>query len=267
MERTLEVFVCMKQVLDTEVPTDVLRVDPEQLRVTGRGTAPVLDPYAENALRGALELKAQGSTSITVLSVGADLSKSLLQKNLALGADRVLALRAAPAPGALADGLWTARRLAALVRRAGGFDLLLTGRMAADTNAGTTGPALAVLLGIPLVTMATLLKRGDDGQLIVERLTGEGVERLACRLPDLVTVSSEIGGLPPVQLSQLRAAKTRSLDVLNGAALGIEEPQPKVELVALEKPSRERKCRMVAECDARESGVRLLQLLEKEGIV
>jgi electron transfer flavoprotein beta subunit len=265
--RPLEILVCMKQVLDTEVSSEVLRVDSERLRVSGPGVPPVLDPYAANALKGALDLKGEVGATIAVLSVGAELSKAVLTRTLAAGADRVLALRTEAAPEAFGDGLRTARQLEVLVRRVEAFDLILTGRMAADTNSGATGPALAALLGLPLVTMATRLQRGNGAELIVERLESGTTERIACSLPALVTVSSEIGELPPIGLPRLREARSKPFEILDSVEAGLTWPVPGIELLTLEKPSRERDCRILSGDDARQSGVRLAEVLREEGLL
>jgi electron transfer flavoprotein beta subunit len=265
--RPLEILVCIKQVLDTQVSSEVLQVDGERLRVSGPGVPPVLDPYSLNALKGALDLKAEGGATITVLSVGANPSKGLLLKSLGAGADRLVALRIPSAPEALADGLRTARQLAALVRSVEPFDLVLAGRMGADTSAGTTGPVLAALLGLPLVTMATRLQRESETQLFVERLAVNAIERLACPLPALVTVSSEIGELAPVSLSSLKEAREKPLEILEPDELGLTDTPLGIELVSLEKPSRERDCRMVSGEDARLRGSRLVEVLRQDGVL
>jgi electron transfer flavoprotein beta subunit len=188
-------------------------------------------------------------------------------KSLAAGADRLLALRTARAPEALADGLRTAEQLAALVHRAGTFDLVLTGRMAADTNAGTVGPALAALLDLPLVTMATRLERANGAELLIERLESEAIELVSCPLPALVTVSSEIGDLPSIGLTRLREAKNKPFELLGAAEMGLEALAPDIELVTLEKPSLERDCRMLSDEDGKRSGIRLVQTLQQEGLL
>ena len=267
--RPLDILVCIKQVLDTQVSSEELQIGGEPPRVSAPGVPPVLDPYSLNALKGALDLKAAGGATITVLSVGASPSKGLLLKSLGAGADRVLALRIAPAPEALGDGLRAAGQLAALVRRVERFDLVLAGRMGADTCAGTTGPLLAALLDLPLVTMATRLQRETETQLFVERLASEEIEQLSCPLPAMVTVSSEIGEPPPVSVASiLREARSKPFEVLEPAELGLLTDIPLgIELVSLVKPSRERNCRMVSGGDGRLCGSRLVEVLRQEGVL
>jgi electron transfer flavoprotein beta subunit len=265
--RALEILVCIKQVLDTQVSSDVLQVDGERLRVSGPGVPPVLDPYSLNALKGGLDLKAEGGATITVLTVGPNPSKGLLLKSLGAGADRVLALRLPPAPEALGDSLRTARQLAALVRRVDRFDLILAGRMGADTSAGTTGPVLAALLDLPLVTMAMRLQREAETELLVERLAFDAIERFSCPLPALVTVSSEIGEPPPVGLPSLKEARSKPFEVLEPVEVGLTDAPLGIELVSLEKPLRERDCRMVSEGDARQCGAQLVDVLRQEGVL
>ncbi len=264
----MRILVCVKQVLDPEASPAALHIDSDGVSVCATGTPPVINPYDANALKAAFDLRGEDQAEIIVLSVGHNPSAALLAKTLAAGADRVIVLRTQQAGGRLGDGMWSAHHLAALVRRVGAFDLILTGRQAADTNAGTTGPALAALLGVPLVTIATELRRGAEGEVVVDRLAGEHIETVACPLPVLITVSSEIGDLLPVSVRDLVAAKKKPVEFIDIAALPEAAPCPEgIELMSLEKPSRERACRMLATADARSSGALLVKTLMADGVL
>ena len=126
---------------------------------------------------------------------------------------------------------------------------------------------LAALLDLPLVTMATRLQREGEGQLLVERLASDGVERLSCPLPALVTVSSEIGEPPPVSLLSLKEARGKPFEILEPADLGLPDAPLEIELVSLEKPSHERDCQIVSGGDARLCGAQLVELLREEGVL
>lgn len=264
MSGLLRVLVCVKQVLDPEAPPSTLEVDPGGLGVSARGTPPVLNPYDANALKAALDLRdggEGGGVGITVLTVGPSPAPAVMLKALAAGADRVLALKVPEEAAALADGARTARRLAALVERVGGFDLVLAGRQAADTNAGAVGSLLAGLLGVPVVTLAVALRRGEGAEVVVERLVDGGTETVACPLPAVVTVSSEVGELPYPPLPALQAARRKPVDVLTPEDLGLEDAPADLVLTGLTRPSLDRDCEIIDAPDARSAGAALARRL------
>jgi electron transfer flavoprotein beta subunit len=115
-----------------------------------KGVPPVMSPFDENALEAALRIKDAHQAGIKVLSLGHNLSKRVLRTSLAAGADGLILLE-----GELfedLDSYTTALILAAAIRKIGEYDIIFTGRQAADWNAGVVGSGIAEFLGIPGVT-------------------------------------------------------------------------------------------------------------------
>ena len=140
----LNIIVAIKQVLDPEAPPSIFKIDPEAKRVIpAAGIPPVLNPYDENALEAALRIKDIHQSRITAISMGAKLAKAVLRKCLAAGADELIMLED-QAFGSL-DGNTTAYILATAITKIG-YDLVLTGRQAADTDAGQVGSGIAEFL-------------------------------------------------------------------------------------------------------------------------
>ena len=83
----INIIVCIKQVLDPEAPTSSYKVDEETKRMTLKGVPPVVSPFDENALEAALRIKDSHQARIIILSLGHNLSKAVLRKALAAGAD------------------------------------------------------------------------------------------------------------------------------------------------------------------------------------
>ena len=101
----LRITVCMKQVFDPEAPSfsfssssssfffSSFRVDTEAKRVIPpKGVPPVLNPFDENALEGALKIKDTQDAEISVISMGRNLAKPVVRKALAAGADELILL-------------------------------------------------------------------------------------------------------------------------------------------------------------------------------
>ena len=239
----LNIVVTVKQVLDPEAPPSIFKIDPEAKRVIPpAGIPPVLNPYDENALEAALKIKDTHQSSITVVSMGAKLAKAVLRKCLAAGADELVMLE--DQAFSSLDGNTTACVLAAAITKIG-YDLILTGRQAADTDAGQVGSGIAEFLGIPAVTIARKVEV-DNGKLRVERVVSDGYQVVEAPLPALVTVSHELGQLRNVALRELMAAQDKPIQVWGYQDIGIEAlPVRRTSMIDLYIPLRESKCEII----------------------
>jgi electron transfer flavoprotein beta subunit len=263
----MNILVCVKQVPDPEGPPAAFEVDAEAKRVVPKGIPPVLSPFDENALEAAIRLKEEHGGTVTLLSVGSGLSKAVMLKAMASGADRLVMLDDPACDRERLDGHATASLLAAAVSKLGGFDLILAGRQAADTNAGVVGLGLARLLGLPAVSCARRVEAADGG-LRVEAALPDGYAVFLVEMPALVTVSHEVGDLRYPSLMAIKQAKTLPVEELSLAELGVDpEAERRLELVSLAPPSRERRCRLVEADSPEEAGRRLAELLREEKVI
>ncbi len=266
----LNIIVCMKLVPDPEGPADSFEVDAENKRVVVHGLPPVANPYDENALEAAIRIKeSAGGTDpvkITVLIMGKTMSKAVILKAVATGADRAVLIEDDQLDAQPLDSHTTATLLAAAVRGLE-YDLILTGRQAADTNSGQVGCGIAQLLGIPAVTVARKVEI-IDGTVRVERVLPGGYEVVEAPLPALVTVSHESGDLRYPALAAIKAAKQLPRDVVSLAELNGElASSGLVERVALAAPSRERACAVVAGETPGEAGRNLAQRMHADRVI
>jgi electron transfer flavoprotein beta subunit len=252
----LNIIVCVKVVTDPEAPVSTFKIDPEGKRVVpAQGVPPVLNPYDENSLEAALKIKESLPARITVISAGKSVPKAVVKKSLAVGADELIVIE--DEAFEKADSFTTALILAAAVRKAGGFDLVLTGRMAADTNAGQVGQGMAELLGVPAVTDARKIEVGD-GQAKVERVTADGYEVWETFLPCLITVSHEMGELRQATVKGLMAAQKQPFTTWKVEDLGITlPPEPRSIVQRLFIPEREENCEFIPGETPEEVGVNL----------
>ena len=263
----LEIIVCAKQVPDPEGPPSSFEVNEAERRVIPRGIPPVINSFDENALEAAIRVKEAVGARITLLSLGKGISRAVILKAVAAGADASVLLEDDALDASLLDSFATARLLAAAVERMEGRDLILCGRQAADTNAGQVGLGLAQLLGIPAITLAQKVEV-DDGRVRVERVLPDGYEVVEASLPALVTVSGEVGDLRYPSLQAIKAAKGLPQSVLSLSDLSQQPPQKGlVETVSLAAPSRERRCAMVEAESAQEAGRKLALLLHKDKVI
>jgi electron transfer flavoprotein beta subunit len=239
----LKIIVCVKVVIDPEAPSSLFKIDPDGRRVLpGQGVPPVLNPYDENALEAALEIKERSGAKITIISAGKNIPKAIIRKSLAVGADDLIIIEDADLEDA--DSLTTAGVLAGAIKKAGEYDLVLTGRMASDTNAEQVGPGIAEMLGIPGVTVARKIEV-NDGMVQVERALADGYETVESPLPCLVTVSHEAGELRPASVKGLMAAQKQPFTAWNIGDVVAETPTGRHRFLKLFIPEIQVQCEFI----------------------
>jgi electron transfer flavoprotein beta subunit len=258
----------MKQVIDPETPLSLFQIDTETKKaLPPRGTPPVLSPFDENALEAALKIKDTEDTNITVLSMGKKMSKAVVRSSLAAGADQLVLLED-PMYEDL-DSSQTAAVLASAIKKIGGFDMILCGIQAADTNAGQVGPGLAQILGIPSVNIARNVKFAEGGGKIeVERVLPDGYDIITVDMPALVTVSYEVGILREPGVEGFLAATKKPLTTWKAPDLEIDPSQlQKTEILKLYTPERDTQCEMITGADPGEMAKGLVAALEAEKLL
>ena len=192
----MNILVCLKQILDPEIPARDFRVDPVK-REAERGSANlVTNIFCENALETALQLRERiGSGRITVLSYGQPSAEDSLRKALAMKADAAALIVNDGNPNP--DPLTTARVLAAAIRKLGTFDLIMVGREAGDWGAGQTGGLVAEELGMPCVSFVDRIE-SNDGRLRLKRQTDTGWEVFEAAPPVVVSVTNDEHNVPRI---------------------------------------------------------------------
>jgi electron transfer flavoprotein beta subunit len=241
----VNILVCMKQVLDPEVPARDFRVDAVR-REAERGAAHlVASIFCENALETALQFRERaGGGRITALSVGAPSAEDVLRKALAMKADAA-ALVVSESAGH-PDPLRVARVLAAAVRKLGAFDLVLTGREAGDWGAGQTGALLAEELGLPCVSFVDSID-ASGAVLRLRRQTESGWEIVEARGPVVVTVTNDEHNVPRIPKARdVMTAHRQPLTQWTVAELGVDAGPAYYEVVELDVPQKETNCELVA---------------------
>jgi electron transfer flavoprotein beta subunit len=236
----MNILVCMKQILDPEVPARDFRIDAAR-KEAERGSANlVTNIFCENALETALQFREKnGGATITALSFGPASAEDTLRKALAMTADN--AALVVDESDEKPNPLYVARVLAAAIRRLGTFDLILTGREAGDWGAGQTGALLAEELGVPYVAFADSLEPG----LRIKRQTESGWEIVEAKPPVVVTITNDEHNVPRIpKVRDVMMAHRQPLTQFSVADLGVE-PVDYYEVVELAIPQRETKCEFV----------------------
>lgn len=262
----MQIAVCIKQVLDPEMPRSAFKVDPVQKRVISpSGTPPVISPFDESALEAALRIKDRHGARVVAISMGSALAQPVLRKALAAGADELILLEDQVFRDA--DSFASAIVLASAIRKVGGVDIVFAGRQAADWDSGITGSAIAEELGIPCITVAGKVEISGV-QVRVERVVADGLEVIQALLPCVITVDSALGELRPVTLQGLSSARKRPVHVWKAADLHLPPlPPPHCELLDLYVPKHETVCEVITGKTPQDAAVRLACRLYEEGLL
>ncbi|MGZ8399212.1 MAG: electron transfer flavoprotein subunit beta/FixA family protein, partial [Gemmatimonadales bacterium] len=243
----LKVAVCIKRVPDMEMRFSIAG-DRKSLEPAGLKYE--IGDFDGYALEVGLQLSEKQGGEVVVLSLGPDVVQETLRKGLAMGAARAVQLKADEVPF---DGLAIAQALAAELKD-GGYDLILFGRMAADSANGTVGPMTAELLGLPCVTSISQLEIAEGRGTARRELEGSA-ETVQFPLPAVLTIDEGIARPRLASLKGIMAAKKKPLEV-RPAQLG--EAHLVVESMAL--PADRPPGRIIGEgADAVPELLRLLQ--------
>ncbi len=256
----VNIIVCLKQILDPEIPARDFRVDGERKEAVRGSANLVTNIFCENALETALQLRERSGGRITALTFGAEEAEDTLRKALAMKADAAALVvnDGHPHP----DPLAVAQTLAAAIRRVGAFDLVMVGRESGDWGSAQTGGLLAEELGAPLISFVDHIEASGDGSLIVKRQTENGWEKLTAKPPLVVTITNNEFNVPripktrDIMMSARQPITKWTLEDLGVNATEIRAGGSYCEVVDLSVPVKEITCEII-------SGDTLEQKVEK----
>ncbi|MBI2760671.1 MAG: electron transfer flavoprotein subunit beta/FixA family protein [Chloroflexi bacterium] len=265
----MKMIVCLKQIPDPETPASAFKVDERALKVVpAQGIAPVVSPFDAQAVEAALRIRdAAGEGHITVMSMGPASARDVIKHGLAMGADEGVLIDD-PALANVFDPFVTVSVLAAAIRKIGEFDVIFTGRQAADWDWGVTGPGLAETFGLEQATFAKSVT-ANDGKLTVLRVLSDGFETVEIPTPAVVTVSNELGDPRYPQLRQIMAAARKQVTTYTLADLGLsdEQLQPRLKLEKLYIPVKESKVEIIEGDSPQEKAANLARKLREAKLI
>ena len=263
----MHIAVCVKQVPNPDALAAVLRIDAAgRNAVLPPGHPLVVSPFDEQAMEAALRLRdAAGGTGvrISVITLGPEPARAALKHCLALGADDAVHLLDPVFSDSDAAGI--ARALSAAIRALETVDLVLTGRQAADLDAGAVGLGIAETLGCTAVSFACGIATTPTG-IRVERVIPDGVEEVEANLPALVTISNELGEPRKASLRETMKAARKPVVVRSAADLGLTVADVGPAAVAVHRrrlfiQEKAGVCELIQGSDAAEQAARLLDRL------
>ena len=213
----MQIVVCVKQVPNT---TQV-RIHPETNTLVRDGVESIMNPFDENALEMALQLKEKHpGTKVTVLTMGPPQAAEVLKEAVGRGADDVVLLCDRAFAGS--DTWATSYALSTAIRKMENKpDLVLFGKQAIDGDTAQVGPGVADWLGMPCIAYARKIEVAG-GKARVERAYEDGYETLEADLPVALTVLKEANVPRMASLRGKMAAKKLQIQATTAEAIGAD---------------------------------------------
>src|SRR5262245_39134002 len=212
--QAMNVVVCVKQIPDPAEPGKL-----EADNTLDRSGKLILDESDSYGVEMALQLAdAAGGGEVTLVSMAPNGETAGLRTALAMGAAKAILVSDEALSGA--GALDTAKVLAAAIKRAEP-DLVLAATESSDGYTGTVPEQVAALLGLPSITFAKHVEISGE-TVNVQRQTELGYDEVETTLPALVSVTAGVVEPRYPSFKGIMAAKSKPVDQLTLADLGID---------------------------------------------
>jgi electron transfer flavoprotein beta subunit len=247
----MKILVGYKRVVDYNVR---IQVKPDGSGVVTDGVKLSPNPFDDIALEEALRLRDKGiATEVVVATIAPADAQAHLRNGLAMGANRAIHV----VTGDAVQPLTAARALLKLIEKEQP-GLVILGKQAIDDDCNQTGQMLATLWGRPQATFASRLEVSGD-KATVTREVDAGLETLEVDLPAVVTTDLRLNEPRFIKLPDIMKAKSKPLETLQLADLGVEDGNH-LQTTAYAPPPRRTKGVMVKDV------AELVSMLKQRGL-
>jgi len=256
----LQIIVCIKQIIDPEIPVSQFRIDSGTRRQVQGSHSLVISPYDQNALEVAIQLKEKHGGRVIAISVGGTTASTALKSALSMGADEANLVSDPAIEGSDQQG--TAHVLAKAIQKAGAYDLILTGCESGDWADRAVPPFIAEELQIGCVGFVSRVE-AKDGHVVMRRIVEDGYELIEAKTPVLASITSDETNTPRYpKLKDIMAAGKRTIPTWKAADLGLNPETVgaaavRVAITDVHVPVKESKCEMIEGDTPAEQAVKL----------
>jgi electron transfer flavoprotein beta subunit len=260
----LNIFVCIKQVPDTE---SKIRVKADGSGIETGDIKWIMNPYDEFAVEEALKLRdklADGSV-VNVVTLGPKARVvEALRTALAMGADNALVIDHAES----LDSNAVAKALAEVIKKEGSFGPIFTGKQAIDDDCAQVSQLLAQYLGIPHATVVVKFDVGADKSSVTVNREVEGgtKEVIELKVPAVVAADKGLNSPRYASLPGIMKAKKKEIKEFAFSSLGIAPTEVKITYSAFQMPPP-RPAGKILEGDAATQAATVAKLLREEAKV
>ena len=261
----MHLVVCIKQILDPEIPPADFRLDANAQQAAPGSAAQVISIFDENALEVALQARDKaGEGKITALSIGPASAVDALRKALSMKVDDAVLLPQENYPSLDAQG--TAKLLAAAVRKLDVVDVVLCGRETGDWHGGLVAGFLAAELDWAYTSLVASCSV-EGNQLRLRRQTEDGWEIVESSTPAVISITNDGGNLPRIpKVKDNMMAFRKQVPIWTAENIGVSAETATGANFLLERkglyvPKVERNCEIVTGESSAEKAQRLVERL------
>ena len=216
----MNIVVCVKYVPDATADRkfeDDFTVD----RVGVDGLLSELDEYAVEQALQFREKREGEDIEITALTVGPEKAVDAVRKALQMGADKGVHVVDDAIAGS--DYIATSLVLAKAIEKVGA-DLVVCGMASTDASGSVVPAMLAERLGMPQVTLASVIESQGD-QVRIKRDGDTATEVIGATAPLVLSVTDQSGEARYPSFKGIMAAKKKPLETFSLSDLGVDAGQ------------------------------------------
>lgn len=218
--KPFRIIVPCKRVIDYAVR---VRAKSDGSGVETENVKHSMNPFDEIALEESIKLcEKLGVTmikEIVAVSVGPKACQEVLRTALAKGADRAVHVNSG---SIVTSPTLVSRIIKEIIHREQEVGIVLLGKQAIDDDAGQTGQILAGMLGWPQVTFASAVSL-KDGMVSVTREVETGLDKIASKLPIIITTDLRLNTPRYATLQNIMKAKAKQIQEITLDSLGINQ--------------------------------------------
>lgn len=257
----MKVFVCLKQVPDTETK---IKIAADQAGIDAAGIKWVMNPYDEYAVEEAIKFREKNpAAQVWAITCGPKArAVEVLRTALAMGADEAIVV---DAPEGL-DANFTAKALAQTIANEGGAHLIFTGKLSIDSNQSSVPQMVAEFLSIPHATVVSKFTAIAEGSLIERDVEGGAKEVVQLMSPALIAANKGLNMPRYASLPGIMKAKKKVIKEVAIASLGFNDSETKVRYTQYSLPPEKPPVKLLAG-DATAQAAQLVSCLRDEAKV
>ncbi len=218
----MNIVVCVKYVPDATADRQ-FEADNTVDRIGVDGLLSELDEYAlEQSLQ--LKEKREGEDiTVIALCVGPEKAVDAARKALQMGADRAVHVLDDAIAGSdyIATSLVLAKAIEKIGADQGQVDLVMCGMASTDASGSVVPAMLAERLGLPQVTLASVVETQGD-QVRIKRDNEGSTEVIGATMPIVLSVTDQTGEARYPSFKGIMAAKKKPMETLSLSDIGLE---------------------------------------------
>lgn len=257
----MKIFVCLKQVPDTETKIKIL---PDRSGIDPAGIKWVMNPYDEHAVEEAVKFKEKNPTAqVWALTLGPkQRAVESLRTALAMGADEAIVINSSEN----LDAFITAKALANVISTEGPAHLIFSGKLSIDANQSSVPQMVAEFLSIPHTTVVSKFETNPENTTVERDVEGGAKEVIQMVNPSLIAANKGLNLPRYASLPGIMKAKKKTIKEVEFTSLGIAATEQKVRYSGFTLPPEKPAVRLLTG-DAASQVAQLISCLRDEAKV